>query len=114
MPTARPTSSSTPRPQTTSATVSIPVTPSPSEVTTDSAGRPFQARPWSKMWPSPSHWVEHCSGIAMTSSAPPIPCGNPWMPATASVPVSSMVCTGFVRRRQPFCGPSMSKGSESE
>jgi hypothetical protein len=26
--------------------------------------------PWSKMWPRPSGWVEHCSGVAITSSAP--------------------------------------------
>src|ERR671913_1077485 len=50
----------------------------------------------------------------MTSSAPPMPCGKPCTPRSASVPVSSMVCTGFVRRRQPFCGPSMSKDCESE
>src|SRR4051794_26030805 len=66
------------------------------------------------MWPRPSHWVEHCSGIAMTSSAPPMPCGKPWLPRSASVPVSVIVCTGFVRRRQPFCGPSVSNDCDSE
>jgi hypothetical protein len=67
---------------------SMPVTRSPSEVTTWSAGRPFHALPWSKMCPSPSHWVEHCNGIAITSSASPRPCGKPWLPRAASVPVS--------------------------
>ena len=43
----------------------MPVTRSPSLVTTSPARRPFQALPWSKMWPSPSHWVEACSGIAI-------------------------------------------------
>ena len=62
----------------------MPVTRSPSEVTTSPAARPFQALPWSKMWPSPSHWVEHCSGMAITSSAPPKPCGKPWLPRSAS------------------------------
>ncbi|MEV0047682.1 hypothetical protein AB0H60_30015 [Nocardia rhamnosiphila] len=38
-----------PGPQMTSATVSIPVTWSPRLVTTWSAGRPFQAWPWSKI-----------------------------------------------------------------
>ena len=52
--------------------------------------------------------------MAMTSSAPPMPCGKPCVPAAASVPVSSIVCTGLVRRRQPCCGPFMSKGCESE
>src|SRR3712207_5271392 len=66
------------------------------------------------MWPRPSHCVEACSGMAMTSSAPPMPCGNPCTPRSASVPVSSIVCTGLVRRRQPFCGPSMSKDCDSE
>ena len=47
--------------------------------------------------------------MAITSSAPPMPCGKPWLPRSASVPVSSMVCTGLVRRRQPFCGPFVSK-----
>src|SRR3954447_14619573 len=65
------------------------------------------------MWPRPSHWVEHCSGMAMTSSAPPMPCGKPWLPRSASVPVSVIVCTGLVRRRQPFCGPSVSNGCDS-
>src|SRR3954471_25044538 len=66
------------------------------------------------MWARPCHWVGHCSGIAMTSSAPPMPCGKPWLPRSASVPVSVIVCTGFVRRRQPFCGPSVSNDCESE
>ena len=92
----------------------MPVTRSPSEVTTSPAGRPFQAMPWSKMCPSPSHWVEHCRGMAMTSSAPPMPCGKPCLPAAASVPVSVMVCTGLVRLRQPFCGPSVSNDCDSE
>ena len=47
--------------------------------------------------------------MAITSSAPPMPCGKPWLPRSASVPVSVIVCTGLVRRRQPFCGPSVSK-----
>src|SRR4051794_34997146 len=114
VPIARPTSSRTPRPAIRPPTVSMPVTESPSLVTTSPARRPFQALPWSKMWPRPSHWVEACSGMAMTSSAPPRPCGKPWLPRSASVPVSSMVCTGLVRRRQPFCGPSMSKDCDSE
>src|SRR4051812_29180937 len=114
VPIARPTSSSTPRPAMRSAAVSMPVTPSPRLVTTSPARRPFQALPWSKMWPRPSHWVEACSGIAITSSAPPIPCGKPCTPRSASVPVSSIVWTGLVRRRQPFCGPSMSKLCDSE
>ena len=114
VPMARPTSSSTPRPAIRPPTVSMPVTRSPSLVTTSPARRPFQALPWSKMWPRPSHWVEHCSGMAMTSSAPPMPCGKPWLPRSASVPVSVIVCTGFVRRRQPFCGPSVSKDCDSE
>src|SRR3954469_722360 len=109
VPIARPTSRSTPRPVMCAAAVSMPVTLSPSLVTTSPARRPFQALPWSKMWPRPSHWVEACSGMAITSSAPPRPCGKPCTPRSASVPVSSMVCTGLVRRRQPFCGPSMSK-----
>ena len=46
---ARPTSSSTPRLTTCAAAVSMPVTWSPSEVTTEPARRPFQARPRSKM-----------------------------------------------------------------
>src|SRR4051812_21333840 len=66
------------------------------------------------MWPRPSHCVEHCRGMAMTSSAPPMPCGKPWLPRSASTPVSSMVCTGLVRRRQPFCGPSLSNRWERE
>jgi hypothetical protein len=45
VPTARPTSRSTPRPAMTSDTVSIPVTPSPRLVTTWPEGRPFQALP---------------------------------------------------------------------
>ena len=102
-PRARPTSSSTPRPARRSAAVSMPVTRSPARVTTSAAARPFQAWPWSKMCPSPSHCVEHCSGMAMTSSAPPSPCGN--SPSRASRPVSSIVCTGLVRRRHPRCGP---------
>src|SRR3954452_11476997 len=109
VPIAAPTSSSTPRPAMCAAAVWMPVTLSPSLVTTSPARRPFQALPWSKMWPRPSHWVEACSGMAITSSAPPRPCGKPCTPRSASVPVSSMVCTGLVRRRQPFCGPSMSK-----
>src|SRR3954465_7127486 len=109
VPIARPTSSRTPRPANSAAVVSMPVTRSPSLVTTSPARRPFQATPWSKMWPRPSHWVEACSGRKTTSSAPPSPCGKPWVPRSASVPVSSIVCTGLVRRRQPFCGPSMSK-----
>ena len=52
--------------------------------------------------------------MEMTSSAPPMPCGKPWLPRSASVPVSSIVCTGLVRRRQPFCGPFMSNDCESE
>ncbi len=48
-----------------------------------------------------------------TSSAPPSPCGKPW-PRSASRPVSSMVCTGLVRRRQPFCGPFASNAWASE
>src|SRR3954469_22274749 len=114
VPTARPTSSSPPRPAIRPATCSMPVTRSPSLVTTSPARRPFQALPWSKMWPRPSHWVEHCSGMAMTSSAPPMPCGKPWLPRSASVPVSVIVCTGLVRRRQPFCGPSVSNDCASE
>src|SRR5829696_5205880 len=114
VPTARPTSSSTPRPANRSAAVSMPVTESPRLVTTSPARRPFQALPWSKMWPRPSHCVEAWSGIAITSSAPPSPCGKPCTPRSASVPVSSMVCTGLVRRRQPFCGPSMSNDWERE
>src|SRR3954452_21252033 len=114
VPIAAPTSSSTPRPAMCAAAVWMPVTLSPSLVTTSPARRPFQAIPWSKMWPRPSHWVEACSGIEITSSAPPIPCGKPWTPRSASVPVSSIVCTGLVRRRQPFCGPSMSKLWDSE
>src|SRR3954452_18325569 len=114
VPIARPTSSRTPRPAIRPPTVSMPVTESPSLVTTSPARRPFHALPWSKMWPRPSHWVEACSGMAMTSSAPPRPCGKPWLPRSASVPVSSMVCTGLVRRRQPFCGPFMSKDCDSE
>ena len=58
VPSARPTSSRTPRPAISPATVSMPVTRSPSLVTTSPARRPFQALPWSKMWPRPSHWVE--------------------------------------------------------
>src|SRR3954452_13314316 len=114
VPIARPTSSRTPRPAIRPPTVSMPVTESPSLVTTSPARRPFHALPWSKMWPRPSHWVEACSGMAMTSSAPPRPCGKPWLPRSASVPVSSMVCTGLVRRRQPFCGPFMSKDCARE
>ncbi len=113
-PITRPTSRRTPRPATYGAMCSMPVTRSPSEVTTFSAARPFHALPWSKMCPSPSHWVEHCRGIAITSSAPPMPCGKPWLPSAASVPVSSMVWTGLVRRRQPFCGPFMSNRCDSE
>src|SRR3712207_4842848 len=113
-PIARPTSSSTPRPANRSATVSMPVTASPRLVTTSPARRPFQAWPWSKMWPRPSHCVDACSGMEMTSSAPPMPCGKPWTPRSASVPVSSMVWTGLVRRRQPFCGPSASNRCDSE
>src|SRR4051812_8294231 len=113
VPTARPTSNSTPRPAMSPATVSMPVTESPSLVTTP-ARRPFHALPWSKMWPRPSHCVEACSGMNTTSSAPPRPCGKPWVPRSASTPVSSIVCTGFVRRRQPFCGPFMSKDCASE
>src|SRR4051812_41948485 len=114
VPMARPTSSSTPRPAMRPATCSMPVTRSPSLVTTSPARRPFQALPWSKMWPRPSHWVEHCRGMAMTSSAPPMPCGKPWLPRSASVPVSVIVCTGLVRRRQPFCGPLVSNDCASE
>ena len=110
----RPTSSSTPRETMTDAACSMPVTRSPSLVTTSPARRPFQAMPWSKMWPSPSHWVEHCSGIEITSSAPPIPCGKPWLPRSASTPVSVIVCTGLVRRRHPFCGPFVSNDCESD
>ena len=113
-PSARPTSSRTPRVTILAAAVSMPVTRSPSQVTTSPAARPFQALPWSKMWPRPSHWVEHCSGMAMTSSAPPKPCGKPWLPRSASTPVSVMVWTGLVRRRQPFCGPLVSNGWDSE
>ena len=113
-PSARPTSSSTPRPAMQSATVSMPVTRSPSLVTTSPARRPFQAWPWSKMWPRPSHCVLACSGMKMTSSAPPIPCGKPWVPRSASCPVSSIVCTGLVRRRHPVCGPSVSNGCARE
>ena len=98
----------------TDAACSMPVTRSPSLVTTSPARRPFHAMPWSKMWPRPSHWVEHCSGIAITSSAPPMPCGKPWLPRSASMPVSVIVCTGLVRRRQPFCGPFVSNDCESE
>ena len=65
-------------------TVSMPVTWSPSLVTTSPARRPFQAMPWSKMWPRPSHCVEACSGMKITSSAPPRPCGKPWVPRSAS------------------------------
>jgi hypothetical protein len=54
------------------------------------------------------------SGMATTSSAPPMLCGNPWLPRAASTPVSSLVCTGLVRRRQPFWGPFMSKLCVSE
>ena len=104
-PIARPTSSSTPRPLIRPVAVWMPVTRSPSLVTTSPARRPFQAVPWSKMCPRPSHCVEACSGMKITSSAPPSPCGKPWLPRSASTPVSSMVCTGLVRRRQPFCGP---------
>ena len=114
VPIARPTSRRTPRPAISPATVSMPVTRSPSLVTTSPARRPFQALPWSKMCPRPSHWVEHCSGMAITSSAPPMPCGKPWLPRSASVPVSVMVCTGLVRRRQPFCGPFVSNDCASE
>src|SRR3954453_4451067 len=114
VPIARPTSSRTPRPAMRSATVSMPVVLSPSLVTTSPARRPFQAIPWSKMWPRPSHWVEACRGMKTTSSAPPRPCGKPWVPRSASVPVSSMVCTGLVRRRQPLCGPFMSNDCASE
>ena len=55
-----------------------------------------------------------CNGMKMTSSAPPNPCGKPCTPQAASVPLSIMVCTGFVRRRHPFCGPSMSNDWDSE
>src|SRR5918997_1900280 len=43
-----------------------------------------------------------------------MPCGKPCTPRSASVPVSVIVCTGLFRRRQPFCGPSMSKDCDSE
>src|SRR3954462_13444121 len=114
VPIARPTSSSTPRPAISAATVWMPVTRSPSLVTTSPARRPFQALTWWKMWPRPSQCVEHCRGMAITSSAPPMPCGKPWLPRSASVPESVMVCSGLVRRRQPFCGPSVSNDCESE
>src|SRR3712207_4924913 len=43
-----------------------------------------------------------------------MPCGKPCTPRSASSPVSVIVCTGLLRRRQPFCGPSMSKDCDSE
>ena len=101
----RPTSSSTPRPTNTVGQLLDAGDRSPSLVTTVAGGRPFHAIPWSKMWPSPSHWVEHCSGMKITSSAPPIPCGNPWLPARRRGPVSSIVWIGLVRRRQPLLRP---------
>jgi hypothetical protein len=47
-PSTRPASSKTARPAISAAAVSIPVTLSPSLVTTSAASRPFQALPWSK------------------------------------------------------------------
>ncbi len=92
---------------------SMPVTRSPSEVTTFSAARPFHALPWSKMCPRPSHWVEHQRHRDHVVRAADAVREALVAECAASVPVSSMVCTGLFSR-QPFCGPFMSNRCASE
>src|ERR1700688_2246453 len=66
------------------------------------------------MWPSASHCVPHCRGMETMSSAYRIPIDS-WRPATASVPVASMVWMGLKRLpHKPLCGPLLSKLSASE
>ena len=100
-PSARPTSSSTPRPAISAAAVSIPVTRSPSLVTTSPARRAVVRPAVVEDVAEPVPLGRACSGMKTTSSAPPRPCGKPWLPRSASVPLSSIVCTGLVCAASP-------------
>src|SRR2546425_1818852 len=82
---------------------------------TSVASRPPYILPLWKMWPRPSHWVPHCRNMVTWSSAKPQPKGifskpaSFCRPAAWSVPVATMLCSGFTRPKAPVWGPCMSK-----
>src|SRR5579863_2469920 len=81
---------------------------------TSRASYPFHIFSPLNTWPRASHCVPHCNGMETMSSAYRIPIDS-WRPATASVPVASMVWMGLKRfPHRPFCGPLLSKLSASE
>ena len=92
-----------------------PVTRSPALVTTSPARRPLYAMPWSKMWPRPSHCVEHCSGMNdhVVGAADPVR-----EPCTAALGVQAGVQHGVHRVGPPppaaSAGRPRSNGCDSE